>query len=306
MKIIWQKTEIEAFMSRFKKIYIEITNVCNLSCEFCPKTGRAPLFMTPVAFNSVLEGIRGWTEHICFHVMGEPLLHPDLGELLDISASFGMKVNLTTNGTLLEKASGDILNKSALRQVNISLHSFEANTCEYPLDDYLDGVIRFTGAALEGGRIVVSLRLWNISEDNKNRKNAYIVERLGEAFKPGLTIGSIQPEGRGVKLAERLYINTASVFQWPGMGKGDVGNEGFCRGLRDQAAILADGTVVPCCLDGEGVIRLGNIFEQDFGGIIGGARAAAMYEGFSKRKVLERLCWNCGYRTRFSQMDNIV
>ena len=293
-------------MSRFKKIYIEITNVCNLSCEFCPKTARAPVFMTPAAFISVLEGIRGWTEHICFHVMGEPLLHPELGELLDISASYGLKVNLTTNGILLEKVSGNILNKPALRQVNISLHSYEANTCEYTMDDYLDAVIRFTGVALEGGRIVISLRLWNTSEGNKNRGNAYIVERIGEAFKPGLTIGAIPPEGRGVKLAECLYINTASIFQWPGLEKEDMGNEGFCRGLRDQAAILADGTVVPCCLDGEGVIRLGNIFEQDFGGIIGGARAAAMYGSFSERKVLERLCRNCGYRTRFSQRDNVV
>lgn len=293
-------------MGRFKKIYIEITNVCNLSCEFCPKTARAPVFMTPSAFKSVLEGIRGWTEHICFHVMGEPLLHPDLAELLDISASCGMKVNLTTNGTLLEKVSENILDKPALRQVSISLHSYEANACQYTLDEYLDAVIRFTGIALERGRIVISLRLWNTSEGGKNKGNTYILERIAEAFKPGFAIGDIPPEGRGMKLAERLYINTASLFQWPGLEKVDLGNEGFCRGLRDQAAILADGTVVPCCLDGEGVIRLGNIFGQDFGEIIGGARATAIYGGFSERKVLERLCRNCGYRTRFSQMDNIV
>lgn len=286
-------------MTRFKKIYIEITNVCNLSCEFCPKTSRAPAFMAPSAFNSVLEGIRGWTEHIYLHVMGEPLLHPNLGELLDISALYGLKVNLTTNGALLEKASGVILGKPALRQVNISLHSYEANTSESTLGDYLDVVIRFTQAALEGGRIVVSLRLWNTSEGDKNRQNAYIVGRIGEAFKTGLTIDDIPPEGRGVKLAERLYINTASVFQWPGLEKTDLGSRGFCRGLRDQVAILADGTVVPCCLDGEGMIKLGNVFEQDFGEIIGGARAAAIYRGFSERKVPERLCRNCGYRTRF-------
>lgn len=293
-------------MRRFKKIYIEITNVCNLACEFCPETVRTPVFMTPAAFGSVLEGIRGWTEHICFHVMGEPLLHPDVGQLLDISDSCGFKVNLTTNGTLLDKTSGRILKKPALRQINISLHSFEANNREYPLDDYLDDVIRFTGAALEEGGLIVSLRLWNVSKDGRNKENAYIIERIGKAFKPGLTVGEIPSEGRGVKLSERLYINTGSVFQWPGLEKGDLGNSGFCRGLRDQAAILADGTVVPCCLDGDGVIKLGNIFEQDFGEIIGGDRATALYDGFSERKVLERLCRSCGYRSRFSQKGKVL
>jgi radical SAM protein with 4Fe4S-binding SPASM domain len=306
MRIIWRKADIEVFMARFKKIYIEITNVCNLSCGFCPKTSRAPVFMTPAGFGSVLERIRDWTGHVCLHVMGEPLLHPALGGLLDLCASHGLKANLTTNGTLLEKACGSILDKPALRQVNISLHSFEANAGGYPLDGYLGGVLRFTGAALEGGRVIVSLRLWNVSGGGKNSKNAYIVHRIGEAFKPGLTLEDIPPGGRGVKLAERLYINTASVFRWPGAGKADPEGGGFCRGLRDHAAILADGAVVPCCLDSEGAIRLGNIFEQDFGEILGGERASALYRGFSERKALERLCRSCGYRTRFSQTGGVV
>ncbi len=287
-------------MSRFKKIYIEITNVCNLSCSFCPKTSRPPLFMTAGAFGTVLERIEGWTGHIYLHVMGEPLLHPELGRLLDISASRGFRVNLTTNGTLLEKTSGSILGKPALRQVNISLHSFEANTAGCGLDGYIDSIVRFAAAALGEGGPIVSLRLWNASVGGRNTGNAYIVKRICDAFGCG-PIEAAQLSGeRGVKLAERLYINTAPVFEWPDAKKAGPGGIGFCLGLRDQAAILADGMVVPCCLDREGEISLGNIFEQDFEEIMGGKRAASLYGGFSERRVLEPLCRGCGYRTRFS------
>lgn len=284
--------------TKFKKIYIEITNVCNLDCDFCPKTGRPPMFMSPASFSAALDGISGWTEHLYFHVMGEPLLHPDIGELLEISAAHGYKVNLTTNGTLLPRVGTDIIGRPALRQVNISLHSLEANSCGYPTDEYLGGVIEFVRAALDRGRPIISLRLWN--GDGKNSLNPHIIRRMTEAFGSGRDAGTARSAERGLKLAEGLYLNSAPLFQWPGPGREDFGDRGFCRGLRDQAAILVDGTVVPCCLDGDGIIRLGNLFEQDFGEIIGGDRAAAIHRGFSEGKVLERLCRNCGYRTRFS------
>lgn len=284
--------------TRFRKIYIEITNVCNRDCDFCPKTARAPMFMSPASFGAVLDGIKGWTEHLYFHVMGEPLLHPDIGQLLAISASRGFKVNLTTNGTLLPGRSADIIDRPALRQVNISLHSLEANSPELSMDEYLDGVIGFAKAALGRGRPIVGLRLWN--ESGRNSRNGRIIKRITEAFGPGRGTQAGAPGGRGLKLAEGLYLNSAPVFQWPGPDKEDYGGRGFCRGLRDQAAILADGTVVPCCLDSDGAIRLGNVFEQDFGEIIGGERATAIHRSFSEGKVLEPLCRNCGYRTRFS------
>ena len=163
---------------KFKKIYIEITNICNLSCEFCPKTSRKAQFMDKSMFEAILAKIKGYSEHLYFHVMGEPLLHPEIGDFLELCGIHGFKVNVTTNGTLVEKASDSIISKPALRQVNFSLHSFEANARDYTLDSYLDGIFKFINRAREERQLLVSLRLWNLSEGGKNRENKYILERI--------------------------------------------------------------------------------------------------------------------------------
>ena len=107
-------------MKRFKKVYIEITNVCNLSCNFCPKTKRESGFLSVDKFKKVINEVKEYTDHVYFHLMGEPLLNKDLAEFLDICAENNLKVNITTNGTLLNKQKDVLLNAKSLRQVNIS------------------------------------------------------------------------------------------------------------------------------------------------------------------------------------------
>ena len=60
-----------------------------------------------------------------------------------------------------------------------------------------------------------------------------------------------------MKIADRIFINQDYEFQWPALHEEEDDGKGFCHGLRNQAGILANGTVIPCCLDGEGVINLG-------------------------------------------------
>src|SRR5690554_4856645 len=114
-------------MKKFKKFYIEITSVCNLACTFCPQTKRKANFIKVDDFTKILNEIQPHTEYIYFHVKGEPLLHPHIDELLDISYEKGFKVNITSNGTLINKAKHKILGKPALRQLNFSLHSFDGH-----------------------------------------------------------------------------------------------------------------------------------------------------------------------------------
>ena len=71
--------------------------------------------------------------------------------------------------------------------------------------------------------------------------------------------------------------------------------------LRDQLAVLCDGTVVPCCLDGEGELALGNLFRQELEDILRGERAAAIHAGFDARRPAEELCRRCGYAERFTR-----
>lgn len=312
-------------MKKLKKVYIEITNVCNMACAFCPGTSRTPGFMTPSGFEIILRKLKGFTDYLYFHVLGEPLLHPELATLLELSASYGYRVNITTNGTKIADRAGVLLNGSSPRQVNFSLHCREEADSRV-VDEYLDDIFNFTLAALDRGGIYISYRLWNVTSEASGRYNEYVVQKLQQKFSPGFTISDAMKESARITLRDRLFLNSAEVFHWPAEAVGRVqdkhadkhaderenepGNapeaadgvdeSGFCLGLRDQAAILTDGTVVPCCLDSEGSIKLGNIFEDGFEYILQGERARNLYEGFSNRKAVEELCMKCGYRSRFS------
>ena len=112
--------------SMLKKAYLEITNVCNLSCSFCPGTRREKRFMTPEDFETLSRKLRGHVEYLYLHLMGEPLLHPQLEEILGIAARQGFRVIITTNGTLLDRRGELLVSSPAVYKVNISLQSFEA------------------------------------------------------------------------------------------------------------------------------------------------------------------------------------
>lgn len=291
-----------------KKIYIEITNVCNLSCAFCPGTSRKPGFMGVSEFETVLSKLQGFTDYVYLHVMGEPLLHPDLAKLLELCRLYGYKVNITTNGTLIKDKSGILFGASALRQVNFSVHSHEHadddETDREAADHYLANIFSYTDEALEKGGVYISYRLWNLTSEASEQYNAYVVQKLQQKFKPDFSISEALTRQRRITLRDRLFLNCAEVFQWPSGSEDSTGDNssddrGFCLGLRDHVAILVDGTVVPCCLDGDGGIRLGNIFDEDFAAILEGNRAKCLYNGFSERRVVEELCRKCGYRNRF-------
>ncbi len=283
---------------RFKKIYVEITNICNLSCNFCPKTKRALKHMDKVSFLYILQAIKPYTEYIYFHLMGEPVLNPELKTFLELSAGEGFKVNLTTNGTLLKEVKDILISSKALRQINISLHSFEANESNLNFYEYLDSILCFVKEVNRQSNIICSLRLWNL--DNKeqgasNELNQYILKKIEESFRlEDDLILKLQTQ-KQLKLCNRVYLNMAEKFEWGKMAREPSYTKRFCLGLRDQIGILVDGTVVPCCLDNDGNIPLGNIFEEPLETILKCKRAEDIYEGFSRREAVEDLCKRCGY-----------
>ncbi len=275
---------------QFRKIYVEISNLCNLSCAFCPGTKRPPRRMTPEEFSRLAPKLRPYTEYLYFHLMGEPLCHPQLGEFLDIAHRHGFRVILTTNGTLLSRQQALLLSSSALHKVNISLHAFEANDLAVPFDAYLHDCFAF-GQAANGDKLVV-YRLWN--HGGADQKNQQILAGLQAAF-PGKWV----EERQGTRIAHRTYLEYGDKFDWPDLQAAEGSSHVFCYGLRDQLGILCNGTVVPCCLDHEGDLALGNIFETEMAQILDTPRAKAIYDGFSKKEAVEELCRKCGYARRF-------
>ena len=241
-------------------------------------------------FRTLAEKLRAHAEYLYFHLMGEPLLHPLLGEFLKTAGELGFKVMITTNGTLLREKSEILCASPALLKVNISLQSFEANAGG-ELSAYLDECIRFAQKANAAGKRC-EFRLWN--RNGLERMNPEIEARLEAAFpKPW------KKSREGWKLRENLWLEPGDYFDWPDLSMDDRGARCFCYGLRDQIGVLCDGTVVPCCLDHEGDIALGNLFEQELDEILRSERAQAIRNGFSERRAIEPLCRTCGYARRF-------
>lgn len=287
-------------MKKFKKVYIEITNVCNLSCNFCPKTSRKLKFMDKSDFKHIIKNIKPYTDYVYFHLMGEPFLNKNLQEFLDICKENSLKVNITTNGTLINDVKEILLNSQALRQVNISLHSFEANEEHISFDEYINTIINFIKQATEKTNIICSLRLWNLDTKYKasNNMNVDIFKLLQREFEIDVDLKESLKEKNSFKLKNNVYLSMGEKFKWPSLNEKELGERAFCYGLRDQIGILVDGTVVPCCLDSEGSIPLGSIFENTLEEILNSQRAQEIYEGFSGRKAVEELCKRCGFINR--------
>ena len=274
----------------YSRVYVEITNLCNRNCTFCPGTVREPRMMTVSEFRSVVQKLTGVTGYLYYHLMGEPLTHPGLPEMIGIAGSLGFKSQITTNGTLLRDR-GQALIDAGVHKVNISVHSFEEGSNEDYVN-YINACLDFADRASREGIIVV-LRLWNNGYDEG--RNISTLD-LAKARFPW----DWSEEPRGIRIQNKLFIEHGDRFDWPDLKAGDGGEQVFCHGLRDHFGILSNGTVVPCCLDREGAISLGNIFRQDVKEILNNPRAKAMVDGFSCRKATEELCRKCGYARRFN------
>ena len=273
----------------YKKVYVEITNTCNMNCSFCHGTKRIPKRMELAEFNTVLNKIKPYTNYLYYHLLGEPLTHPDLENFIELASSLGFKSIITTNGTLLKKK-GHILIEKKVHKVSISIHSFENGDKELH-KKYLSEVSDFAIKASQNGIIVV-LRLWNNGCDDG--KNADAIGFLKENID-----GDWTPNTKGLRIRDKLFLEYGDRFSWPDKNADTISENVFCYGLKDHFGILSDGSVVPCCLDCEGDIKLGNIFSDSIEDILSSSRAVNMVNGFNNRKASEELCKKCGYAQRF-------
>ena len=267
------------------RCYLEITNICNLSCKFCPKTDRAKHRMTLDEFNQLTDKLVGQVKFLYFHLMGEPFLHPQLAEFVKIARQKGFIPVLTTNGTLLPKA-GEVIDARP-HKIQISLHSHEGNGKENP-EQYIREVMTFAQEAASKGILIV-LRLWN--QGGYDSTNDHILDLMAQ-YQPR----PWEPCRNGWKLADHLYIEYDRMFEWPDADHSEYeASDVFCYALRNQLGVLVDGTVVPGCLDHNGDIALGNLYHQSIDEIMASPRAKAIYDGFTKHEATEPLCRRCGY-----------
>ena len=279
----------------FKKIYVEITNVCNLKCKFCPETSREKTFMNIENFEETIKKINKHTNLVCLHVKGEPFLHPELKDILKILEKYNLQANITTNGTLIKEKLEIIKNSKAVRQINFSIHSIMQN-------DKLDGkyLKDIFESVEELKNIIVSYRLWNLEDIKKNDINNEIIEEIEKYY----NIKNLKQElmqNEFFKVKENIFINQDREFVWPNINNKNVIEKGRCLALKEQMAILVDGTVVPCCLDNNGDIPLGNIFEESLEDILNKAKTLSIKKNFENGIITCELCKTCGFLKRLEE-----
>lgn len=286
------------------RCYIEITNTCNLDCHFCPKHHRKRRQLSEEEFDLLTDRVRGKVCFLYFHLMGEPLLHPLLPQFVTMAMEKGFKTVLTSNGTLLHRAMA--LLDTLPHKIQLSLHSHESNA-RGELSEYMDQVMRFSTQAAGKGTCMV-LRLWN--QGGMDRENEEVM-RLIEKYVP--KPWKERPDG--FRLCDNLYLEFDRKFEWPGGGGKAASDDSdgkqeesdgkleaspskskqeyFCKALIKQIGVLSDGSLVPCCLDHDGDVILGNLFHQSLEEILASPRAQALVEGFRHHAATEPLCQSC-------------
>lgn len=277
----------------FKKIFVEISGCCNLKCEFCPAaTTAARPFMSPQLFEKILKQTKDLTERHCLHVLGEPLLHPQFEELLTIAQKVGVKLEITSNGLLIKQHLPILSINQTIAQLNISLHSLNSNLGILKTLAYLKELLPSLEVLLDQSpNLFINLRFWRSSEQDQQLLSDILSLYEGKNF---------LKKDKNLRLRPRLLIHFEQTFNWPDLTQPILHMHGKCHALSSHFGILADGTIIPCCLDSQGDISLGNINNQNVLEILNSTKAQNMLKGFQKKELKEELCQRCQYIERFS------
>lgn len=280
---------------KFEKIYIELSDICGLKCDFCPSVKGIRGAMSVEDFSKIAQKVAGKGRIYALHLLGDPLVLPNLAEFITVAKAHKMPLELTTSGFYMNaKNQALLLQSENIRQINLSLMAFLAQS-RVDLMSYFAPILRFLRAhiALKKSNFV-NLRLWNLGADFKGAdKNESIYSLLEREF--GV---KIQKNARKNRLASRIALHQSEQFRWASLASKTLHIKGSCYALKGQIGILSNGKVVPCCMDSSGVMALGDILKQDLNEILASPRALAMKEGFKKGEFVELLCQKCEFGRR--------
>ncbi|MEE8807073.1 MAG: radical SAM protein [Lactimicrobium sp.] len=273
-----------------KRVYLEITNKCNLKCAFCARHHRAPENMSPAFFESLLPQVKNYTDYIYLHVQGEPLLHPDFETIMNLCDQYGMKVQLVTNGSLLY-LHPSLLDHSSLRKLSVSLQSAPFQNGDMnQLKDVLTQMMKQASAAEHP---TVEIRFWRddvLARDHAQKILQYLQDHY--TFVPSVRKANYQ-------IMPHVFVDFDNAFSWPGQEETVPCCKGRCHGAVDQIAILSDGTLVPCCLDYDGHIAFGNLHEASLAALLSSRRYLDMVKGIRSHMLVEPYCQQCTFHHRF-------
>jgi len=291
-------------IKKFRKVHIEITNICNLKCTFCPPKIKPNGVMSLEDFDDINKQLKPFTKELAYHIVGDPLVLKNLNEYLDISLKHDLKVNITTTANKISPNDYDALMNKTIKQINFSINSYNANSHKKSLDEYLDPILDFVKYAQEKSHeYFINFRIWNLDESKSARDfNTQVFKKVNECFNTDINIDDVYNQRpKNIRIAKKLFFNFDEYFNWPSLENDFVSDKGFCYGLDSHFGILTSGDVVPCCLDQNACINLGNTNDSQLKDILTSNRVKTIQNGFREGKVVEELCQKCEYRTRFDK-----
>lgn len=277
---------------RFKKIYVELSDICGLKCEFCPSQKAQRGVLSLQDFEKIAMQIYDKAELFALHLLGDPLILSDLRAYLNLAKAYKMRLEITTSGFYLSEENQNLLlDYENIHQINISLASFFSQK-KLDLNAYLKPILKLCDRHLEcKNSSFINLRLWNLNADFKAPKeNGAIYEILKENFKDEFDFKAFK-----IRLQRHIILHQARRFTWPSLNAPFISQKGFCHALKEQVEILSDGTLVPCCLDTGGVIALGNVLKNPFQNLLKTKKFLDLKQGFERGERLENLCQRCEF-----------
>ena len=285
-------------------MHIEITNICNLKCTFCPPKILPNKTMTLDKFDKLNLELKEFTTELAYHIVGDPLVLSNLDEYLNISLKHNLKVNITTTANNINKKHYETLLNPTIKQINFSINSYNANSHKKSLDEYLEPIIEFVKfAQKQKHEYFINFRIWNLDEENSAKEfNLKVFNKINKAFDTNIDIEDVyKNRPKNIRIDRKIFFNFDEYFNWPNLENKEVSKTGFCYGLDSHFGVLSNGDVVPCCLDKDAIINLGNIEDNSLKNILTSKRVKDIQNGFKKNILVEELCQKCEYRTRFDK-----
>ena len=285
-------------------MHIEITNICNLKCTFCPPKILPNGTMSLEKFDDLNFQLKPYTKELAYHMVGDPLVLSNLNEYLNISLKHDLKVNITTTANNINEKHYKALMNPTIKQINFSINSYNANSHKKSLEEYLNPILDFVKFAQEQKHeYFINFRIWNLDEEKSAKEfNKKVFDKINETFNTNIDLENVYKERpKNIRIDRKIFFNFDEYFNWPSLENEIVSSNGFCYGLDSHFGILTSGDVVPCCLDQNACINLGNTNTTQISDILNSNRVKAIQNGFRKNIVVEELCQKCEYRTRFDK-----
>ena len=292
---------------KFYRVYIELTNICGLKCTFCPPKTLPTHTMPLPFFEHVLEELQPFTKELAYHIVGDPLTLSNLEAYLDITHQKDFKVSLTTSGYFLGQRDIKTLLHPAIKQINISLNSYNKNNMPLSFEAYMAPILELCELKNKTKKeVFINLRIWNMdAKESEKEFNEMLFALLEKVFGIPLHVKTIyQSRPKSIRLAEKILLHFDDYFEWPSLQSNHY-SQGTCQGLSSHFGILSSGKVVPCCLDKDGIIELGDLHVSSLQEILHAPKTLSMIHGFKNDKAIELLCQKCTYKDRFKKEKNV-